>query len=49
MRVYCVFSLQLPHREDSNENTQFTIFNFKNRQSPKIILNLQPDDIFQGT
>ena len=29
MKVYCVFSLESPHRGDSNENTQLTIFNTK--------------------
>ena len=33
MRVCCLFSLELPHRGDSNENTQYTIFNIK-RKSP---------------
>ena len=27
MKVCCVFSLESPHRGDSNENTQYTIFN----------------------
>ena len=27
MKVYCVFSLELPHRGDSNQYTQYTIFN----------------------
>ena len=34
MTVCCVFSLESPHRGDSNENTQYTIFNMK-----KITLN----------
>ena len=29
MKVYCVFSLESPHRGDSNEYTQYTIFNMK--------------------
>ena len=37
MKVCCVFSLESPHRGDSNENTQYTIFNIK----LKIIPNLQ--------
>ena len=28
MKVSCVFSLESPHRGDSNENTQYTIFIF---------------------
>ena len=35
MKVYCVFSLELPHRGDSNEYTLHTIFNIKK----KITLN----------
>ena len=40
MRVCCVFLLESPHRGDSNEYTQYTIFNIK-RKSPLIIPNLQ--------
>ena len=29
MKICCVFSLELPHRGDSNEYTQHTIFNLK--------------------
>ena len=29
MKVCCVFSLESPHRGDSNSNTQYTIFNIK--------------------
>ena len=35
MKVCCVFSLELPHRGDSNEFTQYTIFNV----TKKITLN----------
>ena len=35
MKVYCVFSLESPHRGDSNENTKYTILTIKK----KIILN----------
>ena len=31
MKVYCVFSLELPHQGDSNEYTQYTIFNMKKK------------------
>ena len=34
MKVYCVFSLESPHRGDSNKNTQHTIFNRKKKISP---------------
>ena len=33
LKVYCVFSLESPHRGDSNENTQHTIFNRKKKIS----------------
>ena len=33
MKVYCMFSLESPHRGDSNDYTQYTIFNIK-RKSP---------------
>ena len=29
MKVYCVFSLESPHQGDSNEYTQYSIFNIK--------------------
>ena len=35
MKICCVFSLESPHQGDSNEYTQYTIFNIKK----KIILN----------
>ena len=31
LNVCCGFSLESPHRGDSNENTQFTIFNIKKK------------------
>ena len=31
MKVCCVFSLELPHRGNSNENTKHTIFNRKKK------------------
>ena len=31
VKVYCVFSFESPHRGDSNENTQYTIFNIKKK------------------
>ena len=33
MKVFCVFSLEMPNRGDSNEYTHYTIFN-KKRSSP---------------
>ena len=35
MKICCVFSLESPHRGDSKEYTQFTVFNIKK----KITLN----------
>ena len=29
MKVYCVLSLESPHRGDSNDYTRYTIFNIK--------------------
>ena len=31
MKVCCVFSLESPHQGDSNEYTQYTIFNIKRK------------------
>ena len=31
MKVFCVFSLESPHRGDSNEYTEYTIFNVENK------------------
>ena len=31
MKICCVFLLESPHRGDSNENTQYTIFNIKKK------------------
>ena len=39
MKVCCVFSLESPHRGDSNENIQYIIFNFlkkKKENHPKL-------------
>ena len=33
MTVYCVISLESPHRGDSNEYTQYTIFNMKKKNN----------------
>ena len=40
MEVCCVFSLESPHWGDSNEYTQYTVFNMKKEESLLIILNL---------
>ena len=36
MKVCCVVSLESPHRGGSNENTQYTIFNIKIENHPKL-------------
>ena len=36
IKVCCLFSLESPHRGDSNDNTQYTIFNIKNENHPKL-------------
>ena len=36
MNVYRVLSLELPHLADSNESTQYTIFNVKKEKQPKL-------------
>ena len=36
IKVCCVFLLESPHRGDSNEYTQYTIFNIKKENHPKL-------------
>ena len=36
MEVCCVFSLESPHRGDSNEYTQYTAFNIKKKNHTKL-------------
>ena len=48
MKVCCMFSLESPHRGDSNEYTQHIIFNIKNKNT----LNYPRSaavEFFQGT
>ena len=47
-KVCCMLSLESYHRGDSNECTQYTIFNVEKRNSPLIIPNLQLWDFFKG-
>ena len=47
MKVCCVFSLESPHRGDSNENTQHTNFNRKKKISPNYPKSAAMD-FFQG-
>ena len=48
MTVYCVFSLESPHRGDSYEYKQYKIFNIYKNQL-KLSQNLQLSIIFNGT
>ena len=36
MMVYCVFTLKSPHQGDSNENTQYTIYQYEKEKLPKL-------------
>ena len=36
MNVYCVFTLESPHGGDSNEHTQYTIFQYENEKHPRL-------------
>ena len=49
MKEYCVFSLESPHRGDSNEYTQYTIFNIKKVNNPKLSLICRYGFLFQWT
>ena len=33
MKVYCVFTLESPHRGDSNEYIQYTIFQYEKKNT----------------
>ena len=49
IKVYCMFSLESPHRGDSNEYTQYTIFNIKKRNHPKLSKICSHGFLFQET
>ena len=36
MKVFCIFSLESPHRGDSNEYMQYIIFNKQKENRPKL-------------
>ena len=36
MKVYCVFSLESPQRDDSNEYTQYTLSPYEKENHPKL-------------
>ena len=48
MKVCCVFSLESPHRIDSNAYTQYTIFNM-NKKNTLIYPKSAATGFFQGT
>ena len=48
VKVCCVFSLESPHRGESNEYTQYTIFNTKKEKRPKLF-QISNGILFQGT
>ena len=49
MKVYCVFLLESLHRGDSNEYTQYTNFNIKKDDHPKLSQICSYGIFFQGT
>ena len=49
MKVCCVFSLELPHRGDSNEYTQYTIFNIYKRKNTINYPKSAAMGLFKGT
>ena len=50
MKVWYVFSLESPHRDDSNEYTQYIIFNIYIKENQlKLSQNLQLFGFLQGT
>ena len=49
MKVCCVFSLESPHRRDSNEYTQYTIFDIKKENHPTLSQICSHGILFQGT
>ena len=48
MKVYCVFSLELPHRGDSNEYTQYTVFNIKSKITQNYLRSAAMGFFFKG-
>ena len=49
MKVCCVFSLELPHRGDSNEHTQYAIINIKRKITLDYPKTAAMGFLFQGT
>ena len=48
VKVCCMFSLESPHRSDSNEYTPNTIFSIKTKNDLKFFPNLQLWDFSKG-
>ena len=48
MKVYCLFSLESPHRGDSNEHIQYTIFSIK-KKITRHFLKSAATGLFPGT
>ena len=48
MKVYCVFSLESPHRGDSNKYTQYTISQYKKENHPKLSQICNCEICFKG-
>ena len=49
MKVYCVFTLESPHRGDSNEFTQYTTFQYEKEKHPKLFQICRYGIFIQGT
>ena len=49
MKVCCVFSLESPHRGDSNEYTQHTVFNMNKKNTLNYPKSAAMGFFFQGT
>ena len=49
MKVFCEFSIESPHRGDSNDYTQYTIFNMSKKKQPKLSQICNYGIFFQGT
>ena len=53
MKVCCVFSLESPYRGDSNEYTQYTIFNIKKKitlnYSKSAVMGFFPRDLWMSS
>ena len=49
MKVYCVFTLESPHRGDSNEYTQYTIFQYGKEKHSESSQICSYGIFFQGT